>query len=151
MFKLHLSYGLYSRRVGIFLLMMTPVAVLAEEKGASPSVDIFNTAYLFQVFGSLLIVFGCIFGLIFLLKKLNGMPTSQKAPIRVLGTARVGAREKILLVEAGEQQLLVGVAAGGMRTLHAFDKPIVDSTEIDQKNTDFSSLLGSSFTSRKAK
>ncbi|MDX2462952.1 MAG: flagellar biosynthetic protein FliO [Porticoccus sp.] len=138
--------------VGIWLLTMTmPVAVLAEEKGGSPSVDIFNTAYLFQVFGSLLVVFGCIFGLIFLLKKLNGIPNSQKAPIRVLGAARVGAREKILLVEAGEQQLLVGVAAGSMRTLHTFDKPIVDSTEIDQKNTDFASLLGSSFASRKAK
>ena len=161
MFKLLLRYVLSGRvktdkrdygRIGLWLLMMTvPATVLAAEKGGSSSVDIFNTAYLFQVFGSLLVVFGCIFGLIFLLKKMNGLPTNQKAPIRVLGTARVGAREKILLVEAGEQQLLVGVAAGSMRTLHTFDKPIVDSTAIDQKNTDFSSLLGSSFTSRKAK
>lgn len=131
------------------LLLIQPGFVLAAESKKDAGVSIFNTAYLFQVFGSLLVVFGCIFGLIFLLKKLNGLPSGQKTPISVLGSVRVGSREKIVLIDAGEQQLLVGVAAGNIRTLHTFDKPIVDRGESSQKSTDFASLLGTSFTSRK--
>ena len=139
----------------LLLWFVQPGLAFSAEEGqselSSSSVDIFNTAYLFQVFGSLLLVFGCIFGLIFLLKKMNGIPSSQKAPVCVLGVTRIGSREKILLIEAGNQQLLVGVAAGNIRTLHTFDKPIVDSSEVNVKNTDFASLLGSTFTSGKAK
>jgi len=125
---------------------------IQEKKDLSePTVDIFNTAYLFQVFGSLLLVFGCIFGLIFLLKKMNGVPSNQNTPVRILGVTRIGAREKILLIEAGNQQLLVGIAAGNIRTLHTFDEPIVDSSEIGSKSVDFASLLGSSFSSNKSK
>ncbi len=133
----------------LVLFLAQPGFVLAEEGSKDTGISIFNTAYLFQVFGSLLVVFGCIFGLIFLLKKLNGLPVGQKAPIHVLGSVRVGSREKIVLIEAGEQQLLVGVATGNIRTLHTFDQPIVDRSEASQKNTDFASLLGSSFAARK--
>ena len=151
---MHIFFQWKSQKIwAFFLLFLQPIFALAVEavsssktvtpSTSSPSVDIFNTGYLFQVFGSLLVVFGCIFGLIFLLKKLNGIPSSQKAPVRVLGVTRIGSREKILLVEAGDQQLLVGVAAGNIRTLHTFDKPIVDSSDSGQKTTDFSSLLGS--------
>lgn len=139
----------------LLLWFVQPGLVFSAEEGrselGSSGVDIFNTAYLFQVFGSLLLVFGCIFGLIFLLKKMNGISSSQKAPVCVLGVTRIGSREKILLIEAGNQQLLVGVAAGNIRTLHTFDKPIVDSSEANLKNTDFASLLGSTFTSGKSK
>jgi|GEM_PF-423470 len=145
----------FSKAWLLLLWLVQPGLALSAEEGqselSSSSVDIFNTAYLFQVFGSLLLVFGCIFGLIFLLKKMNGIPSSQKAPVCVLGVTRIGSREKILLIEAGDQQLLVGVAAGNIRTLHTFDQPIVDSSEVNIKNTDFASLLGSTFTSGKTK
>lgn len=118
---------------------------------SAPAIDIFNTGYLFQVFGSLLLVFGCIFGLIFLLKKMNGIPKYQNTPVRILGVTRIGNREKILLIEAGKQQLLVGVSTGNIRTLHTFDEPIVDSSELGSKGADFASLLGSSFSSDKSK
>jgi flagellar protein FliO/FliZ len=137
-------------------LLLPSVAVMAAENVGQTDVegkgvDIFNTAYLFQVFGSLLVVFGCIFGLIFLLKKMNGMSPGQKAPVRVLGVTRIGSREKILLVEAGSQQLLVGVSAGNIRTLHTFEEPVIDSSEAGEKKADFSSLLGSTFTPGKTK
>jgi flagellar protein FliO/FliZ len=139
----------------LVLWFVQPGLAFSAEEGrselGSSGVDIFNTAYLFQVFGSLLLVFGCIFGLIFLLKKMNGISSSQKAPVCVLGVTRIGSREKILLIEAGNQQLLVGVAAGNIRTLHTFDKPIVDNSEVSLKSTDFASLLGSTFTSGKSK
>lgn len=139
----------FGRTFCVLVLFLAQSGFVLAEEGAG--ISLFNTAYLFQVFGSLLVVFGCIFGLIFVLKKLNGLPVGQKAPIHVLGSVRVGSREKIVLIEAGEQQLLVGVATGNIRTLHTFDQPIVDRSEASQKNTDFASLLGSSFIARKGK
>ena len=133
----------------LLLLNFLSSDVLAAGDGNGSALDIFDTAYLFQVFGSLLLVFGCIFGLIFLLKKVNGLPTGDRSPIQVLGSARVGTREKIVLIEAGEQQLLIGVATGNIRTLHVFDRPIIDTKVTLPKKTDFSTLMRSSFGSDK--
>ncbi|MGB5623896.1 MAG: flagellar biosynthetic protein FliO [Gammaproteobacteria bacterium] len=44
--------------------------------------------------------------------------------IRVIAAASLGARERILLVQVGDTQLLVGVGSGGMRTLHVLDEPL---------------------------
>jgi flagellar protein FliO/FliZ len=104
--------------VSVWLLVYTPYSHgLADD--AKP-LEMFDTAYLIQVFGSLLLVFGCLFGLVFFLKKINGLPTTDRKLIQVLGSVKVGSREKIVLLRAGEEQLLVGVAAGSVRTLHVF-------------------------------
>lgn len=44
--------------------------------------------------------------------------------LRMLSSVHVGTRERVVLVQAGETQLLVGVAPGQVRTLHVLDKPI---------------------------
>ncbi len=100
---------------------------------------IFSTAYLVQVVGSLLLVFGCLFGVVFLLKKLNGVPVSDRKAIRVLSSVKVGSRERIMLVETGDNQLLVGVAAGSVRTLHVFERALDESVN----DGDFNSVLRS--------
>jgi flagellar protein FliO/FliZ len=41
--------------------------------------------------------------------------------LRNLESMPVGARERVLLVEADGIRLLLGVGAGGVRTLHVFD------------------------------
>ena len=134
-------------KVAAFLWVF-PAGVLAAPESGTGSGSLFTGAYLLQVAGSLLLVFGCIFGLIFLLKKLNALPLASGSPIRVLASARLGSREKIVLVEAGEQQLLIGVAAGSIRTLHVLEQPIIESNAPGKKTADFASLLRSSTTAR---
>lgn len=119
--------------------VVTPAHTLAAAASVNPS-GLFSGSYLLQVIGSLLLVFGCIFGLLFLLKKLNGVPMGHHAPVRVIGSTRVGTREKVLLLQAGEQQLLIGVAPGGVSTLHVFEEPVVSAEQ--SKNRDFGALLG---------
>ena len=113
--------------------------------GDSAPPEIFDTAYLFQVFGSLLLVFGCLFGLAFLMRKLNGMPMSDRKLIQIVGSAKVGSREKIVLLKAGELELLVGVAAGSVRTLHVFSDG--ENSQLDlngSSSDDFAKVLHSS-------
>lgn len=54
------------------------------------------------------------------------MPGSASAGngIKVVTALAVGARERIVLVQVGEQQLLVGMGPGHMQTLHVLDKPL---------------------------
>lgn len=110
----------YWLQAGAMLLAAAPMALAGD--ASEPS--IYSLRYIAQVFGSLLLVLGCLLGVLYLMKRLHGMPVGEKNTLRVLGTLKVGAREKILLLEAGDNQLLVGVAAGSVRTLHVFDEPL---------------------------
>jgi flagellar protein FliO/FliZ len=125
------------------LLGGCPGAMAAGAAAERP--EIFDSAYLVQVFGSLLFVFGCLFGLAFLFKKFNGIPMIDRKSIQVVGSVKVGSREKILLVNAGSQQLLLGVAAGSVRTLHVFDEPVGEQPEQKSgRQASFASVLRTS-------
>lgn len=114
----------------------------AADKAAA---EIFNGGYLLQVFGALLLVFACLFGLMIVLKKVNGMPMHNKGLIQVLGSAKVGSREKIVLLRAGEQHLLIGVASGNVRTLHVFDGKVAGLDDESASNGGaFAALLQAS-------
>ena len=119
----------------------------AEAEQSAGATSMLGGAYVLQVLGSLILVFGAIFAVLFLMKKLNGVSLSGSSPIRILATTRVGTREKIILLEAGQQQLLVGISTGCIRTLHVFDEPIMESKAAG-KTGDFASVLGASLQGR---
>ncbi|MDZ7784012.1 MAG: flagellar biosynthetic protein FliO [Halioglobus sp.] len=120
---------------------MVPVA-LAQVDGTASEPSIYNFRYLAQVVGSLLLVLGCALGVLYLIKKVQGMPAGDRRnAIRILGALKVGSRERILLLQSGEKQLLVGVAAGSVRTLHVFDQTDVPVSGNDGSAAGFDSLL----------
>lgn len=104
--------------------------------------ELFSAAYLAQVLGSLLLVFICLFGVVYLLRRFNGVRVGQGSVLRVLGSASVGQREKVVLVEAGKDQLLLGVAQGSVRTLHVFAEPVVTPQDASSTSaSDFAAVL----------
>jgi flagellar protein FliO/FliZ len=102
--------------------------------------QLFSGAYLAQVLGSLLLVFLCLFAVIYMLRRFNRIGAVQGMPLRILGSASVGTREKIVLVEAGREQLLIGVAQGSVRTLHVLPEPIAVA-EPGSGQPDFAQIL----------
>lgn len=48
--------------------------------------------------------------------------------IRIIESLAVGMKEKVLLMEVGGTQILVGASPSGLRTLHVLDKPVTDDT-----------------------
>ena len=113
----------------LIALLLSPLRPLAEAAprppGAEALPELFSVAYLAQVLGSLLLVFMCLFAVVLLLRRVNRLGPDAAGPLRVIGSASVGQREKIVLVAAGEQQLLLGVAPGAVRTLHVLKEPVV--------------------------
>lgn len=44
--------------------------------------------------------------------------------INVLATRALGPKERLLVIEVADQQLLVGMTSTAVQTLHVFDKPL---------------------------
>lgn len=109
--------------LGVGLFLCTALALGADE----PS--LYSPRYILQVVGSLLLVLACLLGVLFLLKKLQGGELGGRSPLRVLGSLKVGTREKVVLLQAGERQLLLGVGAGSVRTLHVFDHAVTEAPD----------------------
>lgn len=64
---------------------------------------------------------------------------SQKG-MKVVASLPLGARERLVLVELGGQQILLGVTPQQVRTLHFFETPILDSNELAE-SSDFRQKL----------
>ncbi len=70
-------------------------------------------------------VLAAIVGVAWLLRRVGRLPAGAQSVIRVLGGASMGARERVVLVQVGETQMLLGVAPGRVQALHVFAQPVV--------------------------
>lgn len=72
------------------------------------------------------IVIAVIIGLAWFLRRLGRVGHNAGGQLKILGGLAVGQRERVVLIQVGEQQLLVGVAPGRVQTLHVLDQPLED-------------------------
>lgn len=75
---------------------------------------------------SLAAVVAAIFGLGWLLRRLHGLPGSSHRALRVVATLPVGTRERIAIIQAGDQQVLIGLSPGRIQTLHVLERPVTE-------------------------
>ena len=61
------------------------------------------------------------------------------AGLRVVRSLALGTRERLVVVEVGGTQLLLGTGAGGTRLLHTLETPLVD--DAPAQPTPFAQLL----------
>ena len=62
-----------------------------------------------------------LFGAMWLLKRLQAGGANRNLPIKVLGAASVGQRERVVLVSVGEKVLVLGVCPGRISALHTMN------------------------------
>ena len=94
--------------------------VVATEVGSS----LFTGDYLLQVVGSFFLVICVLLAVMLLLKRFNTIGTSMGGHIEILASAPLGQRERAVLLQVGEEQILVGVAPGNVTTLHHISHPV---------------------------
>jgi flagellar protein FliO/FliZ len=64
---------------------------------------------------------------------MGGFSVTGNGALKILGGLSMGSRERVVLMQVGEEQILIGVSPGRIQTLHVLDKPIsVD----DKKNAE---------------
>lgn len=73
---------------------------------------------------ALAFVLALIVGGAWLMRRVSGPIMAGDSALKVLASAPVGQRERVVLIQAGEQQLLLGVAPGQVSLLVQPDTPI---------------------------
>ena len=96
---------------------------------------------LLRVFGGLLVVVVLIVALVWGLKRLQQFPTRGSTALRVIGALGVGQRERVVLVQVGDEQLVLGVTANRIDRLHVLEHPLDVSSAGDETTSGFATKL----------
>lgn len=100
----------------ILLACMSAGPALAQQPGAAPATDIWEPAL--RMVLSLGAVLAVLAGCVWLARRLRDGGAFRGGLIRVVSGISLGGRDKVVLLQVGEEQVLVGVSAAGMRPLH---------------------------------
>ncbi len=74
--------------------------------------------------GSLVLVIGVILFLAWLLKRMQVPAMGQQKGLRSVSQLPVGTKERIAVVQVGEEQFLVGITSQSIQTLAKLEKPL---------------------------
>lgn len=97
-----------------------------------------------QVTLSLAIVLAAIFAVAWLARRMRVIGHRKGAIIDVIAEAQMGPKERVVLLQVGGKQILVGVTAASINTLHVLETPVqlpVPGTPSSPDKPNFRDLL----------
>jgi flagellar protein FliO/FliZ len=103
--------------------------------------EVMNGGFMLQFLAGLGVVVLCIVGLAWLLKRAGGLQSSAHGALRVVDGVALSTRERLVLVQVGDQQVLLGVAPGRVNAVHVLDKPVQTVTEGAAETESFAARL----------
>lgn len=127
-----------------------PVSRAVENKNTSLPVDTVNTGSILQMFFGLAVVVFLILGVAWFMRRMGQFQGHANSNMKVIGGLSIGQRERVLLLQVGDTQLLIGTAPGTIRTLHVFDEPVV-SPGSETEQTSFAERLNTVLKNRAVK
>lgn len=108
-----------------FLMMGFSQLVLAAETVKEVGESVVQPSdYFLQIVLSLVLVLLIIFVSAWMLRRYGRYPGVADGNLKVLGALSVGQRERILLLQVGKEQILVGVTSSRITTLHQLPENI---------------------------
>ncbi|MDX2457116.1 MAG: flagellar biosynthetic protein FliO [Gammaproteobacteria bacterium] len=130
-FSKHFTQNLPVTACGL-LAAICPVAVQAAEKsqGLSPlgiSGEVMGGGFLMQSVTALFIVLVSVVVLALVMRRFGRLQSSAKGALQMIDGMALSTRERIVLVQVGDTQVLLGVAPGRVEAVHVLDKPVVTS------------------------
>lgn len=107
-----------------------------------------STSSILQVIVGLVVVLAVIAVSAFVLKRMGRFSSLDNGVLKVVATLTMGTRDRIVLLQAGEQQIVVGISPGRMQTLCQLEKPVeIDDADVKSSGS-FSEKLVSAMKSR---
>ncbi|MCU1759140.1 flagellar biosynthetic protein FliO [Pseudomonas sp. 14P_8.1_Bac3] len=117
------------KALGFFAAL--PFSVLAAEPvatattAAAPAVSGGVAGQLTQLVLGLLLVLGLIFFLAWLLRRVQQAgPAGKGQVIELIGSRALGPRDRLMLVQVGNEQILLGLSPGTITALHVLKEPV---------------------------
>ncbi len=71
--------------------------------------------------GGLILVLGVFFLCVWMVRKAGGLTSTTAGQMRVLGGLSLGAKERVVLLQLGNKQVLLGVSPGRVEALHTLE------------------------------
>ena len=115
------------KRLMVGLLAALPLAAWAAEpvaQAAAAPVGGSVGGQLTQLVLGLLLVVGLIFVLAWLLRRVQQVGPGNAQVIEMIGSRALGPRDRLVLVQVGEEQILLGLTPGRITPLHVLKTPV---------------------------
>ncbi|RON11396.1 flagellar biosynthetic protein FliO [Pseudomonas brassicacearum] len=110
------------------VLLTLPLSAWAAEPVAAvatPAISAGVTGQLTQLVLGLLLVLGLIFFLAWLLRRVQQAgPAGKGQVIELIGSRALGPRDRLVLVQVGNEQILLGLTPGTITPLHVLKEPV---------------------------
>lgn len=128
---------------GLFLAL--PLSALAAEPvaqvaAAAPVASSGIGGQLTQLVLGLLLVVGLIFVLAWLMRRVQRIGPGNAQVIEMIGSRALGPRDRLVLVQVGEEQILLGITPGRITPLHVLKTP-VEATRTETATPEFAQRL----------
>jgi flagellar protein FliO/FliZ len=102
---------------------------LAPFAAAGAPVTLESAGGLLRVVLALMIVLVAVLGTAWMSRRMRGLTPARGRSLEVLGQLALGPRERAVLIRVGDQQLLLGVAAGSVSKLHVLEHAPSESAD----------------------
>ncbi|MNG01072.1 Flagellar protein FliO [compost metagenome] len=94
-----------------------------------------------QLVLGLLLVLGLIFLLAWLLRRVQNAAPGSGQVIEILGSRTLGPRDRLLLIQVGKEQILIGHTPGSIEALHVLAEPVEVPAGARQATPEFAQRL----------
>ncbi|MFJ7315000.1 flagellar biosynthetic protein FliO [Pseudomonas sp. NPDC098747] len=135
----------------LWALLALPLSVLAAEPVAghaapaaatAPMVNSGVAGQLTQLVFGLLLVLGLIFFLAWLLRRVQQAgPAGKGQVIELIGSRALGPRDRLMLVQVGNEQILLGLSPGTITALHVLKEPVEVPNTSEKATPEFAQHL----------
>ena len=110
------------------LFLLAPLTALAAEPAAkavtTPMASSDIGSQLAQLLLGLLLVIGLIFALAWVMRRVQQIGPRGNQAIKLVASQALGPRDRLLLVQVGGEQVLLGLTAGRITPLHVLKEPV---------------------------
>ncbi len=130
-------------KISIIYLCSITAVFSAVEEGAKQTVTSLSYAHVLNWTLGLIFVLALFLSCVWVMKKMGALPTNIKDGMKIIGGLSLGVREKIILVQIGEKQLVLAVTPGRVEKLLVLEGEdiLFQQSKDENTNTDFSQKL----------
>ena len=112
------------RRI-IALLLSLPLSAMAQQvAGTQASIEPLSSSYLLKLTGGLLLVVILIFLIAWVLRKFNLTQQSRSGLLKIVAGLNLGTRDRVVVLQVGDEQVLLGLSPGRIEKLHVLANPL---------------------------
>lgn len=118
-----------------------PAPSAAVGSAVAPTLGSGMAGQLTQLVLGLLLVIGLIFLLAWLMRRVQSAGPRSGQVIELLGSRALGPRDRLVLVQVGNEQILLGLSPGRIAPLHVLKEPIVVPEKATPATPEFAQRL----------